>query len=58
MTTTHRIVSNEGLFDSDNLRPCQTYSYVFKKSRVYYYHDVMNKSMNGTVRVILYPPIT
>lgn len=56
-TKIHRIVSDDGLFDSGNLSPGQTFSYVFRDSKVYSYHDTVN-SMNGTVRIMFDPPIT
>ena len=51
-STTHRIVSDYGWFDSGNLAPGQSYNYTFDNTGAYPYHDALNSSIKGTVRVI------
>ena len=48
-TKIHHVVSDNGLFDSGNLTPGQSYSYYTNIAGVYHYHDAVNPSMKGAV---------
>jgi len=50
-TKTHRVMSDDGLFDSGNLAPGQSYSHYFNEVREYHYHDYMNSSMKGVIEL-------
>lgn len=50
-TKTHRVLSDDGLFDSGNLTPGQSYSHYFNEVRAYHYHDAMNSSMKGSLEL-------
>jgi len=53
----HRVVSDDGLFDSGNLSPGQNYTYDFSyhKIRIYEYHDSTNTSLKGTIQIEMGP---
>lgn len=53
----HRIVSDDGLFDSGNLSPGENYTYDFSyhKNRIYKYHDSTNTSLKGTIQIEMGP---
>jgi len=48
---THRVVSDDGKFDSGDLAPGQEYIFHPPSPGVYHYHDSMNPSMEGTLKV-------
>jgi hypothetical protein len=50
-TVTHRIVADDGSFDSGVLTPGQTYSVTFASSGTYSFHDAQNPSFKGTITI-------
>jgi plastocyanin len=48
---THHIVGDDGSFDSGELNPGQSYSYKFRSLGTFKYHDTVDPSLNGSVRV-------
>ena len=48
-TKIHHVVSDDGVFDSGNLTPGQSYSYYLNDVRTYPYHDSLDSSMKGTI---------
>ncbi len=50
-TRTHHIVGDDGSFESGDLGPAQNYSYKFTSVGIYKYHDAMDPSLNGSIRV-------
>jgi plastocyanin len=50
-STSHTVVSDTGVFDSGNLAPNATYTYVFAKAGTFDYHCSIHPSMKGTVIV-------
>jgi plastocyanin len=50
-STSHTVVSDTGVFDSGNLAPNATYTYVFAKAGTFNYHCSIHPSMKGTVIV-------
>ena len=48
----HAIVSDTGLFKSNNLQPGESYSYRFEVESSYSYHDAMSRSATGVVNVL------
>jgi plastocyanin len=47
--TTHRVVSDTGLFDSGNLTNGQSYNYTFNQPGNYSYHCAIHPSMTGSI---------
>ncbi len=55
---THTVTSDRGLFDSDDIRPDQTFTFTFTRPGTYQYHCTIHTSIRGEVdvrRVILDP---
>jgi plastocyanin len=50
-TQNHQVVSNNGSFVSPILGPGKTYSHRFNAAGTYRYHDGLNASVRGTVKV-------
>lgn len=50
--TTHRLVSDEGLFDAGNVAPHQAYSFTFAGPGTYHYHCLNHPAMVGTITVV------
>jgi plastocyanin len=50
-STTHRPVSDTGVFDSGNLAPGATFSYTFNNAGTFPYHCAIHTYMSGTVIV-------
>jgi Plastocyanin len=48
---THKIVSNNGTFESSNLTQYRVYSFTFTKEGVYNYHCAIHPSEKGTIIV-------
>ena len=48
---THRVVSDNGTFDSGNLLPTNIYSYTFNKIGIYPYHDAIHPTEKGIIIV-------
>lgn len=46
---THKIISGEGLFSSDNLKPGEEFSFVFTKKGEYNYYCEIHPSMTGKI---------
>src|SRR5213083_658499 len=55
-TQNHQVVSNNGSFVSPILGPGKTYSHRFTASGTYRYHDGLNPTMRGVVKVTGPPP--
>jgi plastocyanin len=55
-TQNHQVVSNNGSFVSPILGPGKTYSHRFMAAGTYNYHDGLNASVKGIVRVTGPPP--
>jgi plastocyanin len=55
-TQNHQVVSNNGSFVSPILGPGRTYSHQFQASGTYRYHDGLNPSVRGVVKVTGPPP--
>jgi Plastocyanin len=49
--TTHKIVSDNGTFESSNLTQYRVYSFTFTKEGVYNYHCAIHPSEKGTIIV-------
>ncbi len=50
-STTHTVTSDSGAFESGNLAPDATYTYVFSKAGTFTYHCTPHPYMKGTVVV-------
>jgi plastocyanin len=50
-TTVHTVTGTNGLFDSGNLNPGQTYSHAFTQTGVYKYYCTLHVWMKGNVTV-------
>ena len=50
-STTHRVISDTGAFESKNLNPGNTYSFKFTRSGTYKYHCPIHPNMKGTIIV-------
>ena len=48
---TQNIVSNNGVFDSGNLKTNQSYNYTFNQSGSYPFHSTINTNLTGTIIV-------
>ena len=48
---THTVTSDNGVFDSGNLTPGQTFSYTFNNAGTFTYHCVIHSYMKGTIIV-------
>lgn len=48
---THTVTSDNGVFDSGNLTPGQTFSYTFNNTGTFTYHCVIHSYMKGTIIV-------
>jgi plastocyanin len=48
---THTVTSDNGVFDSGNLAPGQTFSYTFNNAGTFTYHCVIHTYMKGTIIV-------
>src|SRR5947208_4723544 len=55
-TQNHQVVSNNGSFVSPILGPGKTYSHRFNASGTYRYHDGLNATVRGVVKVTGPPP--
>ena len=55
-TQNHQVVSNNGSFVSPILGPGKTYSHRFNASGTYRYHDGLNATVKGVVKVTGPPP--
>src|SRR3954471_6627828 len=55
-TQNHQVVSNNGSFVSPILRPRHSYSHRFTAAGTYRYHDGLNASVTGTIKVTGPPP--
>jgi plastocyanin len=55
-TQNHQVVSNNGSFVSPILGPGKTYSHQFNAAGTYRYHDGLNPTVRGTVKVTGPPP--
>jgi len=55
-TQNHQVVSNNGSFVSPILGPGHTYSHRFNAAGTYRYHDGLNASVTGTIKVTGPPP--
>jgi plastocyanin len=55
-TQNHQVVSNNGSFVSPILGPGKTYSHRFNASGTYRYHDGLNATVTGVVKVTGPPP--
>jgi plastocyanin len=51
MGTAHRLISDEGLFDSGTVDPTQTFSYTFPGAGTYHYHCLNHPGMTGMVTI-------
>ena len=51
MGTAHRLVSDEGLFDSGTVDPTQTYSFTFPGAGTYHYHCLNHPGMTGMITI-------
>jgi plastocyanin len=47
--TTHRVVSDSGVFDSGNLTNGQSFNYTFTQAGNYTYHCAIHPSMTGSI---------
>ncbi len=47
----HTVTSDEGLFDSGNINPGETYSYKFTQSGIFAYHCKIHSGMKGKITV-------
>ena len=55
-TTNHQVVADNGSFASPILKPKGSYSYTFKTSGRFPYHDAIKPSLKGVIRVSGPPP--
>jgi plastocyanin len=55
-STTHRVVSDIGLFDSGNLTNGMSYKYTFNQTGSFPYHCSIHPSMTGTIVVTTNAP--
>ena len=55
-THNHQVVANNGAFVSRILGPGQSYTFRFRASGTYHYHDGLNPAIRGTVVVTGPPP--
>ena len=55
-TQNHQVVSNNGSFVSPILGPGKSYSHRFDASGTYHYHDGLNATIKGTLKVTGPPP--
>jgi plastocyanin len=51
MGTAHRLISDEGLFDSGLVDPTQTFSFTFPGAGTYHYHCLNHPGMTGMVTI-------
>lgn len=49
--TTHRLVSNTGVFDSGNIAPGRSYTFTFAGAGTYAYHCSIHTGMVGTITI-------
>jgi plastocyanin len=49
--TGHRLISDEGLFDSGDVTPGQAFSFDFPEPGTYRYHCLNHPTMTGTVTI-------
>jgi hypothetical protein len=49
--TTHRLVSNTGVFDSGNIAPGRSYTFTFAAAGTYTYHCSIHPGMVGTITI-------
>lgn len=47
----HKVVSDNGVFESPNLNPGDNFDYTFNNVGEYRFHDDLNPSMKGTITV-------
>lgn len=47
----HTVTENEGLFSSENLRPDQTFEYIFENTGTFDYHCKLHPEMVGKIIV-------
>lgn len=50
-SVSHTATSNDGIFNSGKMTQGQSYSYVFKRRGIFYYHCIPHPSMRGIVEV-------
>src|ERR671933_1426336 len=55
-TVNHQVVANNGAFVSPTLRPGQSFTFRFRASGTYHYHDGLHPTIKGTVVVTGPPP--
>src|SRR5256885_8714677 len=55
-TQNHQVVSNNGSFVSPILGPGKSYSHTFNAAGTYRYHDGLNASVRGVIKVTGPPP--
>lgn len=49
--STHTVTANDGAFDSGDIQPNSSFTYVFDKAGTYNYHDKYNDKATGTITV-------
>jgi plastocyanin len=50
-STTHTVISDNGVFQSGNMAPNATFTYTFNNAGTFPYHCSIHPSMKGTVVV-------